>query len=134
VLRACLPVLAFSLLAGAARAEAQIPPTPSISVTGSGLARLAPDEARFAVTVRHTSPTRTGARRIVRRRVDRVLRALAASGVAGDAVRTEYAAITRVRVRRTRIRYRSASTLTVRTLPGEPEITATVRVTYALVP
>jgi len=120
VIRAGLLVLAAVLLAGAARAEAQVPPTPSISVTGSGLVRLAPDEARFAVSVRHTSPTRTGARRIVRRRVERILRALAARGVGGDAVRTEYAAITRVRVRtgtprRLRTRYRSESTLTART-------------------
>ena len=114
-------VLALGLLAvSAPRAGAQAPAAPTLAVEGVGIVRLAPDEAQFVVMVQRTAATAAQARAAVRTRVDRAVRALVALGVERGAVRTEYAQLTRERVRtgrprRVRVRFRAETALAVRT-------------------
>jgi uncharacterized protein len=118
LLAAALLLAPAGLALAAPAALAQEPAT--IAADGAGVVRVAPDQARFQVSVRRTARTAAVARTDVRRRVDRVVRALAARGVPRDAIATEYAAIERERVRtgrprKVRIRYRAQTSLTVLT-------------------
>ncbi|MDA0165107.1 SIMPL domain-containing protein [Solirubrobacter ginsenosidimutans] len=114
-MRPFLVLALFALLAAPAAAQQQpIDTTPTIAADGQGTATLTPDVADFSAGVERVAPTSRGARNATNRRIDAVLKAVKAGGVADADIRTVGLTIQRERVgKRKRVRYRAQQTIVI---------------------
>jgi uncharacterized protein YggE len=113
-MRSLLVLALFGLLAAPAAAQQPVDTTPTIAADGQGTATLTPDVADFSAGVERIAPTSRGARNATNRRIDAVLKAVKAAGVADADIRTVGLTIQRERVgKKKRVRYSAQQTLVV---------------------
>jgi uncharacterized protein YggE len=114
-MRPFLVLALFVLLAAPAAAQQQpVDTTPTIAADGQGSATLTPDVADFSAGVERVAPTSRAARNATNRRIDAVLKAVKAGGVADADIRTVGLTIQRERVgKRKRVRYRAQQTIVI---------------------